>query len=112
MTLWTRMTHPDLTGAAIASVDAYDILWAEKGWQRDGEPFEAAESVEDPNAPKPEVDASGKPVDPQRLNKVLAGEVRAEDVGVDPNVLGTPDVTPEPAPPERAHASRSTKEDR
>lgn len=102
---WVTMTHPD-AGVAMSSREGFDALWADKGWtitdEHDEPPTLAGETVE------PEHDGAGNPVDPERLTKVLAGEVTAADVGVDPRVetdgqmwtdeTPAPDA-PAPAPP-------------
>lgn len=93
---WVTMTHPDVEGDGIASREAFDSTWSEKGWQITDEhdivPTAAADVIE------PEKNEAGEAVDPQRLTKVLDGAAKPEDVGVDPSVLEPP-VEPEaPAP--------------
>jgi hypothetical protein len=109
---WVTMKHPDIEVPGMASREAFDMLYADKGWQiadeHDAPPALPGEEVE---AERLVVDGvvTDQLADPQRLSKVQAGEVAAADVGVDP--AHEPQAEPEaesllPPPPPAAFVEK------
>lgn len=104
---WVTMAHEGIETQGVASREAFDTLWAEKGWTVVDEHDEAPDVHGTDVIGERLIDANGEITDtladPTRLTKVLAGEVKAADVGVDPALEPTPDVevveeVPAPAP--------------
>lgn len=100
---WVSMKHPDVESTASASRAAFEALWADKGWQIVDEHDTPPDHSGDAVLPERHIAADGvtitdTPVDPQRLTKVLAGELKPEDVGVDPAVLDAPVAAESPEP--------------
>lgn len=104
---WVTMAYPGIEGTGISTREAVDVLWSEKGWtivdQHDEAPGLEGDDVQPERIVSPDgLTITDELADPTRLTKVLAGEVKAADVGVDPALepgSNTVEVEPAAAPP-------------